>query len=353
MYYVNKNLVNLNRIFDQNSRDGYLRLDLNENPTGLPNDFIANVCKSITPELVAKYPEQLEFTKILSDYIGVNIDQICLTNGSAEAIRYVIEAYTKENGKIVSVSPSYAMYDVYSKMYGRQHICLTYEEDLSFNVEKILNAINKDIDLLILLNPNNPVGDVYSEDVLKAIIQKAKECEVTVLIDEAYFYFYEKSFIEYAVNNPYVLVTRTFSKLFSLAGCRLGYVVGQKECISIVQKLCTPHNINFFGMLMAKNIIQHPSLVNSLIDDFREGKNYLLEKLDQYNYEYNAKEGNFLFIKPKTDALQVVQKLKEKKKILIKSYNKVGKLGDCLRVSIGNKSVMSSFIESLLEIDKE
>ena len=221
MYYLNEHLVKLNRIFDQNSRDNYIRMDLNENPGGLPEDFIHKVLSTITPELISKYPEQLAFTEKLGKFIGAELEQICLTNGSAEAVRYVIEAYSRPDGKIVSVTPSYAMYEVYANMYGRQHIPIYYNEDLTFNVNNIIERIKPDIDLLIVLNPNNPIGDVYTNEEMDRIIAAAKANEVTVLIDEAYHYFYPHSFIKYALNNDHVFITRTFSKLFSLATCAI------------------------------------------------------------------------------------------------------------------------------------
>lgn len=162
MYYVNENIKNLFRIFDQNSRDGYIRMDLNENPVGLPQEFIDEVLSKVTPEFVAKYPEQLEFTKKLAKFIGVEVENICLVNGSAEGIRYVIQAYSRPGGKVLSVTPSYAMYDVYCEMYGRQSVHVHYDENLEMHVEDIIDSINDDIDLVIMLNPNNPVGDVYT-----------------------------------------------------------------------------------------------------------------------------------------------------------------------------------------------
>ena len=352
MYYVNENLVELNRIFDQNSRDGYIRMDLNENPGGLDEKFIEVVLKKVTPELVSKYPEQLEFTQTLGDFLGVEVNNICLTNGSAEAVRYTIEAYTRPGGKIVSVSPSYAMYEVYANMYGRKHVPVKYNPDLSFDVDSIIAEIKPDVDLVVILNPNNPVGDVYSYEDMERIILAAKENEVTVLIDEAYHYFYPKSFLKYALENDHVFVTRTFSKLFSLAGCRLGFIVGRTEGVALIQKLCTPHNINAFSMLFAKAIIEEPGMVDAMISKQKAGKSYLVSELQKLGYRVNAKEGNFIFVQPKTDADVVVAKMKEEKKILIKSYNGIGVLGKCLRVSTGEKAIMKKFIDALVEIDQ-
>lgn len=352
MYYVNENLVALNRIFDQNSRDGYIRMDLNENPVGLPEAFIAKVLGTISQEMVSKYPEQLEFTQKLGKFIGAEVNQICLTNGSAEGVRYVIEAYTRPGGKIVSVAPSYAMYEVYANMYGRKHIPVHYNEDLSFNVDRIIEAIQPDVDLLVILNPNNPVGDVYTYEEMDRIIAAAKANEVTVLIDEAYHYFYPKSFLKYALENDHVFLTRTFSKLFSLAGCRLGYVVGQADGIALVQKLCTPHNINVFSMRFAQMIIEEPGMLESMIDKQLEGKNYLVSELRNRGYVVNAKEGNFIFIRPNIDADVLVARMKNEKKILIKSYNGIGVLGKCLRVSTGEKTVAKKFLEAMEELDR-
>lgn len=352
MYYINEHLIKLNRIFDQNSRDNYIRMDLNENPSGLPKEFIRKVLSTITPELVSKYPEQLSFTKKLGKFIEAELEQICLTNGSAEAVRYVIEAYSRPGGKIISVTPSYAMYEVYANMYGRQHIPVHYNDDLTFNVNNIIEQIRPDVDLLIVLNPNNPVGDTYTNEEMDRIIAAAKANEVTILIDEAYHYFYPHSFIKYALNNDHVFITRTFSKLFSLAGCRLGYIVGQAKDVAYIQKLCTPHNINAFSMRFAECIIEEPGMIDTLIAKQREGKQYLINELQKRDYEVNAKEGNFIFIKPKTDADELVSKMKKEKRILIKSYNGIGILGKCLRVSTGEKEIMQKFLSAMDELDK-
>ena len=138
MYYLDKKLDNLDRIFDQNKRAGYLRLDLNENPEGLPQEFIDEVLKDVTPEFVAQYPETLEFTQVLAKYLGTDIEHLCLVNGSSEGIRQIIEAFTSPDGKIVGVSPTYAMFEVYPKMYGRQFIPVKYTENLEMPVENIL-----------------------------------------------------------------------------------------------------------------------------------------------------------------------------------------------------------------------
>ena len=351
MYYLDQKIEHLYRIFDQNERKGFLRLDLNENPGGLPQKFINEVLNEVTPQFVAQYPETLHFTEILADFLGTDISHLCLVNGSAEGIRYIIQAFTSPNGRIVGVVPSYFMFQVYSEMYGRDFIKVPYNEDLTMDVNNIINELTDDTQLLILLNPNNPMGNVYSEEEFERIMKVANEKQITVLIDEAYHYFYPGTFIDYALNHEHVFVTRTFSKLFSMAGCRLGYVIGWPEGVRMVQKLCTPHNTNAFAMLFAEKVIKTPGVLQSLIDKFNEGRQYLVETLDANGYAHKGDAGNFIFIKTKKEAENIVRRMKEEKKILIKSYLNVGEFGTCLRVSIGEKKYMQQFCDALFELD--
>lgn len=351
MFYVNEDVRALHRIFDQNSRDGYLRMDLNENPGGLPEAFVKDVLGKVTPELVAKYPETAEFQRYLAGSIGVGPEQICLTNGSAEAIRHIFEVYSRPGGKIVAVSPSYAMYEIYAKMYGRAFTPVPYKDAFSVSVDSIVQTIDDETDIVVVLNPNNPVGDTYTYAEARRIIDAAQAHEATVVIDEAYYYFYPNSFLEFVEQYDHVLITRTFSKLFSLAGCRLGYCVGRPEDVALVQKMCTPHNVNAFGLLFATEIMKKDGMVEELVRQQLEGKRYLAERLKRAGYEVNAREGNFIFVRPKTGAAQVTGKLKEKG-ILVKHYTEAP-YDEYIRVSTGVKEIMERFLEVFFAVDRE
>ena len=351
MYYLDPKVENLYRIFDQNERKAYLRLDLNENPGGLPDKFVKKVINGISSQLVAQYPETLHFTEVLASFLGTDIDHLCLVNGSAEGIRYIIQAFSSPGGRIVGVVPSYFMFQVYSEMYGRNFVKVPYNKDLSMDVSNILAEMTEDTQLLILLNPNNPMGNVYTEEEFERIFKVAQQKKINILIDEAYHYFYPKTFIRYAFECEHVFVTRTFSKLFSMAGCRLGYVAGWPEGVKMVQKMCTPHNVNAFAMLFAEAVLTTPEILKELIDGFVEGRQFLTDWLDEHGYQHKGEAGNFIFIKPRTDAQAVVDRMKMEKRILIKSYSGVGEFGDCLRVSIGEKKYMEKFVEALSEID--
>ena len=353
MYYTNQHLINLDRIVYQNNRKAYLRLDLNENPGGIPEEFLQKVLSEVPPNFISQYPETQEFTDCMANFLGVEDKNLCLVNGSSEGIRHTIEAFTSEGGKIVGVAPSYAMYEVYAKMYGRQFVRVNYHDDLTVTPADIISCLDPDVQLLILLNPNNPIGNAYTNEEFEEILAAAKKYEITVLIDEAYMYFYNNTFIKYVMENDHVLLTRTFSKLFSLGGLRLGYMVGQPHDIKMISNLCTPHNTNAFAMLFAQRIIEEPGMLDRMIDIQLKGKKYTVDELRKLGYEVNAQEGNFIFVKPRhADADVIVDRMKDEKKILIKSYAGIGKLGKCLRVSTGAEEYMKRFVEALVEVDK-
>lgn len=352
MYYCNDNVKNLLRIGYHANRKDYLRLDLNENPGGLPEEFIKSALSEIDPCFISEYPEMDEFVETLAGFMGVHPSNLCVVNGSSEGIRYIIEAFTAPGGKILGVTPSYAMFEVYSKMYGRDFISVEYTEELLMPVQNILDKMTPDIQLMILVNPNNPMGNAYTEDDFKIILDKAKKMEITVLVDEAYHYFYPHTFIKYAMSDDHVLVTRTFSKLFSLAGLRLGCVIGSPSSAKVLNNLCTPHNVNAVSMLFARKMMESPEIIQQLIDKHREGRVFLENWLTEHNYEYCGEHGNFIFIRQNTDADGLVERMETQKKILIKSYEGIGKFGKCLRVSTAEKRYMEQFVEALQELDK-
>ena len=131
----------------------------------------------------------------------------------------------------------------------------------------------------------------------------------------------------------------------------LGLFVGWPEGVKMVQK-CTPHNTNAFAMRFAEAILTKTGMLDSLINNFVEGRRFLVSWLDEHNYAHKGEAGNFIFIKPRTDAQTIVDRMKSEKKILIKSYPNVGEFGNCLRVSIGEKKHMQQFVEALLKIDR-
>ena len=133
-YYVNEHIKNTERVFPGQGRYGYLRYDMNENPEGLPKDFVDSVLKEITPEFLTIYPEPDKFLNKYADFIGAKYENVLTTNGSDMAIRYLLETFGEKGKEVVTVSPSFEMYWVNCSILGLKHVPVEYKPDLTIDI---------------------------------------------------------------------------------------------------------------------------------------------------------------------------------------------------------------------------
>ena len=132
MTKINQGIKELVRIFPEGGRKAYLRLDMNENPEGIPKDFVEEVKEQITPEFLATYPEPQEMTAALAEYHHISEDCFALSDGSEMAIKHVFEVFAVPGSNVVTVTPSFAMYGVFCSMYGVEHRAVAIGEDFRF-----------------------------------------------------------------------------------------------------------------------------------------------------------------------------------------------------------------------------
>lgn len=349
-YYVNEDIRSTPRVFPMQGRYEYLRYDMNENPEGLPEAFVDSVRREITPEFLSVYPEPDRFLQKYADFVGVKKENVMATNGSDMAIRYLLETFGEKGKEVVTVSPSFEMYRVNCSLLGLKHVPVEYREDLSIDVAQILAAIGENTRIVVLLNPNNPVGNVYTEEELQKVIRRAREVGAVVIIDEAYHYFYDKTFLPYALREENVVVLRTFSKLMSLAACRLGVIISNPEIIGYVKNGQLSFDTNAVALLFAERILDNPQLVQELIRTEQEGKEYVLEVLQEKGYWCRDCRGNFIFVEPKHEAHWIADRLRQEKKVLVHTYGNP-LLQNYLRVSVGSRKAMERFLNAFLEVD--
>ncbi len=352
MYYVDPDIKKTERVFPRQERYGYYRYDMNENPEGLPKDFVDSVLKEITPEFLSIYPEPNRFLTKYAKYVGVGRENVIATNGSDMAIRSVLQAFGEKGKEVVTVTPSFEMYMVNCWILGLVHKPVSYEADMTLNIQKILDAITENTRIVALLNPNNPMDNAYTEEEAELVIARAKEVGAIVIIDEAYHYFYEESLLSCAMKHDNVVVLRTFSKLYSIAACRLGVVIGHPQLIHYLENAKLTFDVNSFALLFGEKLLDHPEIRDELIQKTNEGKAYTMKKLTERGYECRCCKGNFLFVKPNHNAKEIAKRLEEEKKVLVHAYgNPV--LKDYLRVSVGSADAMKIFLDAFFAVDND
>lgn len=348
--YIKEGLQDLIRIKQTESRKEYLRLDMNENPNGLPEEFIKDVLESIKPEDIAMYPEAYALIELLASYNEVEKENISIVNGTDEGIKSIFEALSCSGKEVVGVYPTFEMYNVYAKMYNLKFRQIAYDENLSVSSGEILDNITDNTAIVILLNPNNPIGTVWSYNEADKIVQKAWEKGALVIIDEAYYYYYNKTFLQLAKEYNNVILLRTFSKLCSMAGCRIGYMLGDSRLIELVDKVRPSAGINIFGLKFAEAVIANQELIDSLSRKEKEGKEFLYKELRKLGYAIFYGEGNYVLFKPKHSPQVLYEKMK-KRGILIKIYNQKV-LSEYVRITTADEGTMRQFIECLVQEDK-
>ena len=216
---MKKHLKNIKRIqysIDK-SKYNYI-LDQSERTTHIPG--FQKFLQSINQEDFLLYPSTDNFKSKISEHFGIRTNEIFLCPGSEIGIKSVIEAFTN-GGRVVTTDPSFPMYRIYSELYQCEYFGIPHEKDYTISMEKILSNITHDTDLVILANPNSPMGEYKSVDELRVLLEQ----DVPVLIDEAYIEFSGKDSIQWLIHEyPNLMVLRTFSKGYGAGGCRVGMV---------------------------------------------------------------------------------------------------------------------------------
>lgn len=352
MYYVNENIANTSRIFPNQGREKFLRLDMNENPEGLPDEIVAKIREAITPSFLARYPEQGVFKEKYAKLVGVEPCQLCVTNGSDNAIRYILQTFAKPGSEVVTVAPTFEMYMVNCWLLGLTHKPIPYGEKMKVDANLILDGITVDTDVVALVNPNNPIGDVYEEGDVRSIIEKAAECGAMVVVDEAYHYFTKNTQIKLVSEYENLIVLRTFSKCLSLAGVRLGVAISNPVVARYLNNLRVSFEVNTVALKCGEIVLDTPGLIEHLADIQVEGRDYAIGELRARGYEVLQSESNFISFKPKRDAVLVADRLMSEKSILVKTFGG-GPLEGWIRINSGSEKIMAQFIDALVEVDCE
>lgn len=351
MYYVNKDVEKTRRIFPEQGRGEYLRLDMNENPVGLPQNVVEKIRAAITPELLATYPEPDLFIKKYSDYLGVLPSQVCPTNGSDNAIRYILQIFAKPGHEVLTVTPSFEMYMVNCWLLGLVHKTVPYGADYHVDIDAIVDAIDDNTDIVVLVNPNNPIGDVYSEKDARRIVEAAAAHNAVVQIDEAYHYFTKNTLMGLIADYDNVIVTRTFSKCLSIAGVRLGVIVSNPTIIHYINNLRVTFEVNAFALKCGEIILDEPGLIENLAEIQISGRKFISASLEKAGYDVLQSDANFLSFRPKTNADELIELFK-RHKILVKGFSG-GPMAGWIRINTGSPEVMERFFCVLQEIDND
>lgn len=352
MIYVNPIIKNFVRTSQPENRYGYIRLDQNENPDGLPKWIYKKAIKKISPSFLSLYPEEIRFTTKYAHLLGLEYDNVTLTDGSVVAMGYALKVFGEPNKKLICVTPTFGMYKVYADMQQMDTEFVHYEDDYSFDIDKFIQKIDTETSVVSLVNPNMPIGNTYANEEIEKVVEKAKSVGAMVIIDEAYHYFYKKSALTLINKYDNVVILRTFSKFLSIPGLRMGAVISSKQNIQYIKNYKPHYTVNNMALVFGETIVDNFERIHSELEKkFSFGKSFLLKQLELNNYSFIPTNGCFICIRPKHKTPEYITEELKKHNILI--FCGKGDSEGFLRVTIWAKKYMKLFMDALLEIDVE
>jgi histidinol-phosphate aminotransferase len=321
-------------------------LDANENALG-------SVLPKVSGVELSRYPDPLanKLREKLAKFVGVSKNKILLGNGSDEIIWLLLLAFVEANEEILTVTPTFSMYRVFAELLGLKVREVSLESDYSLNSKKFLVQVSAKTKLIFLCSPNNPTGQTIPLADLEKILKTRK----LVVLDEAYVEFApDKSAIKLLSKFPNLIILRTFSKAWALAGLRLGYGLMDSAAIEILQKVRAPYSVDSLSQKLAIEVLGKSKKMEAGDKKILIEKEKLSERLWQLGLIVFPSEANFLLLRfPSKISVSLIQKkLIKEFGIVVRDFSNKKLLENCLRITIGTPNENAKLISALKKILK-
>ena len=324
----------------------YTRLDKNEPPFSafesvneLFNDFDISNLKD--------YPNPYTLYQKLKDYLNIDITQLLITNGSEQAIEFVFRVFLEANDKVVYLNPSFAMFDVFAYHAKATIKHINFDDNISIDIQTILQNITAQTKLFVLANPNNPTGTAYGLTEIEMIAKHTQRTDTIFLLDEAYFHYYNIDSISLVKKYSNLIITRTFSKAVGLAGARIGYAISQAHNINLLRKIKPIDEINSLSMIIAQKALESfDTIVDKNVRQVEKWKK-IFQSSAFKNITYIETYGNFILLK--SSKYNSHKQLLLDNFILPKMDFKESYLKNCFRFSITTDDIMNKVFSLLKE----
>lgn len=315
-------------------RRGLLRLDFNEHTIG-PSPHVLAKLASISGEDLALYPDESNARTAIRRYFGFGEEEdFVLTSGADEGIRLVCDGYVRSGERVVLLEPGYAMYRFYATLAGAVIVPITVEDDLGFPVDGLHAAITSEARLIVLGDPHNPTGTAVP-DGLVAELAAARPDRV-ILVDEAYAEFAGRTALPLIARLPNVLVARTFSKAFGLAGLRIGVLAGHRDTIAWLARMRSPYAVNALALVAVEAALEDPGWAESYAAEVRESRGLLREGLSRLGIPSYPSEANFVIARFGDSAPRIRERLGARG-VLVRDRSGHPLLQGTLRIGVGTR----------------
>jgi histidinol-phosphate aminotransferase len=322
-------------------RDGqYVKLNTNENPYPPSPRVFEAIRAALTGDKLRKYPEPLgdTFRQVAGPIVGADPEQILIGNGSDDVLTILTRAFVPEGGLVASPTPSYLLYRSLADIQGARFVTVPFTPDWQLPVD----WPGQTPDLVYVANPNSPTG-TFVDPV--TVAQLAQRLDRPVVLDEAYVDFAEKSGIKFT-SQPNLIVTRTLSKSYSLAGIRFGFAVARPDVTRELVKVKDSYNCDVLSLAAATAAIQDQEYLRQTRAKILATRERLTESLCGLGFDVMPSHANFVWARRADRPVKSLYEGLKVRKILVRYMNYTDS-GDGLRISVGTDAEIDLLLKEL------
>lgn len=331
------------------NREG-LRLDFNENTVGCSPRVLEKL-RQMQPDQFARYPDRAPAEEIVARHLGIEANEVLLTNGTDEAIHLVCETYLEPGDEAIIGVPTFSMYEIYAGATGAKVITIQAGENLLYPTETVLTRVNARTRLIAIANPNNPTGQALPLTELLRIVKAAPGA--AVLVDEAYFEFCGETLVGEWRQLPNLFVSRTFSKAYGLAGLRIGVLMGNSEQMQWLRRVSSPYNLNEAALGCLKEALADQEYIRTYAEETCRGREKLEQELAARGVRYWPSRANFVLMYFGEKNAEFIRKMRDRG-ILVRDRSADPGCQGCVRITLGtaaqNELLFTALREVLAEI---
>ena len=335
-------------------KDNIIKLSSNESSYGPSPKVLEKINLQETLSNSHRYPN-IDGAKLrdkLASIHNLNANQIVLGCGSDETLLFTALAFCQDGDEIIHARHGFEMYSIITKIVGATSKLVKEDDDFKVTVTSILDQVTPSTKIIYLANPNNPTGTYLTRNQIIDLLDKLPKSIILVL-DGAY--------AEYVIKQDYdsgfslvgqfenVIITRTFSKAYGLAGIRLGWCYSSKKVASILNKVKGPFNTQSLSQEMAIVALDDKEYLNKVIKSNHETKSWFESELEKIKIKTLPSEGNFSFVEMSNEEAKKISAHLANNGIIVRQLDSYG-LANCLRITIGTKEEMEATINSLKDL---
>jgi histidinol-phosphate aminotransferase len=329
-------------------RDG-LRLDFNENTLAC-SPRVIEALKNVTAADLTRYPERGTVEAIVADALGVAPVEVLLTNGVDEAIHVLCQAFLDRGDAMLLPVPTYSMYEVYGSAAEAQMDAVLASDGFRFPLHAMLQAIHARTRLIAIANPNSPTGATVARDAIIAIAEAAPHA--VVLVDEAYYHFFGETVLDLIGKLPNLVVARTFSKAYGLAGLRLGALIAAEQTMQWLRRVISPYSVNQLALACLPAALGDRAYLDWYVAEVKAARAELAQALTELGLEHWPTEANFILTRIGAGHATFVEAMRTRG-ILTRDRSADPGCDGLVRITVGTREQMQQAREAMERSLKE